>query len=118
MGEKRQRVDSGPTSSGIPDMDAILAQATADATKGIEEAMEHTQEDNEQNLALDEDELPAEQPTLFISDPHLSMRILSLPVLESLVRASLLQEFSIDTDFFQVNSDTFYIGAGSLFRDN
>ena len=81
MGEKRQRVDSGPTNRGIPDDDmaAILAQATTAATQGIEDAMESAQE---------EDEASAEQP-VFISDPHLSMRILSLPVLESLVRINL-----------------------------
>lgn len=97
MGEKRQRVDSG-ASIGVMDMDAILAQATADATKAIEEAMEHTQEEDEQDL--DEDDIQADPPAVLISDPHLSMRILSLPVLESLVRTSLLQEVLINADFF------------------
>ena len=90
MGEKRQRVDAGPTNAGIPDDDmaVILAQATAAATQGIEEAMEQAQEDDEPSLFLDRDETKEELPTLFLSDPHLSMRILSLPVLESLVRNS------------------------------
>jgi hypothetical protein len=115
MGEKRQRVDSGTASDDI-DMDAILAQATAEATKGIEEAVGHTQEEDEQYL--DEDEIPAEQPTIFISDPHLSMRILSLPVLESLVRISLIQAGSITADSLPVNADTFYISTRSIFGDN
>jgi hypothetical protein len=94
MGEKRQRVDSGPNNMAIPDDDmaAILAQATAAATQGIEEAAEQAQEDEEEDepsLFVDHNETKEEQPTLFLSDPHLSMRILSLPVLESLVRSSV-----------------------------
>ena len=52
-------------------------------------------EDDENNL--DEDGVQMEPP-IFISDPHLSMRILSLPVLESLVSTNLLQQFQTDTD--------------------
>jgi len=88
MGEKRQRVDSGPSNRGISrdgDMAVIMAEATAAATQGIEEAMGNNLEEDEQ---ADEDEIQSEQP-IFISDPHLSMRILSLPVLESLVRSSI-----------------------------
>lgn len=90
MGDKRQRVDSGPANMEMldDDMAAILAQATAAATQGIQEAAEQAQEEDEDEASLfaDQDEVKEEQPTLFLSDPHLSMRILSLPVLESLVR--------------------------------
>lgn len=88
MGEKRQRVDCGPPSEGLPDNDiiALLAQATAAATQGIEEALELVQEDDESGLFVDPDEIKEEPPTAFLSDPHLAMRILSLPVLESLVK--------------------------------
>jgi hypothetical protein len=73
------------------DMAAILAQATAAATQGIEEAAEQAQDEEDEeepSLFVDQDETKEGQPTLFLSDPHLSMRILSLPVLESLVRNS------------------------------
>lgn len=90
MGEKRQRVDAGPTDVGMPDDDmaAILAQVTAAATQEIEEKMEQARDDDEPSLSLDHDETQEEPPTLLLSDPHLSMRILSLPVLESLVRSA------------------------------
>lgn len=109
MGEKRQRVDAGPTNAGIPDDDmaAILAQATAAATQGIEEAMGQAQEDDEPSLLLGQDEVKEEQPALFLSDPHLSMRILSLPVLESLVRNShtpMLQPILIASKSTQILS--------------
>jgi hypothetical protein len=122
MGEKRQRVDSGPANLAMPDDDmaAILAQATAAATQGIEEAAEQAQEEaeDEPGLFIDQDETKEEQPALFLSDPHLSMRILSLPVLESLVRSSIILPISADTDSFQVNTDTLYIGARPLFGDH
>ena len=93
MGEKRQRVDYGRVNLTMPDDDmaAILARATAAATQGIEEAAEQAQEedDDERAQSADQDEIKEEQPTLFLSDPHLSMRILSLPMLESLVRSSI-----------------------------
>lgn len=87
MGEKRQRVDAGPTDMGIHDYDmaAILAQATTAATQAIEENMELVRDDSQ---SLDQEETKEEPPTLLLSDPHLSMRILSLPVLESLVRST------------------------------
>ena len=95
MGEKRQRVDSGPANLATPDDDmaAILAQATAAAAQGIEDAAEQAEEEeaeDEPGLFMDQDETKEEQPALFLSDPHLSMRILSLPVLESLVRSSII----------------------------
>ncbi len=95
MGEKRQRVGSGPALKSTPDYDlaAIIAQASAAATRGIEDVMEHSQED--EDSSLEQDEAPEDQPILFISDPHLSMRILSLPVLESLVRTSRVRKTSI-----------------------
>ena len=87
MGEKRQRVDSGPTHRGIPDYDTtkVVAQAVAAAHQDIGEIMDPTQEDNEYDPDEEEDHV---EPPVFISEPHLSMRILSMPVLESLVSSS------------------------------
>ena len=97
MGEKRQRVGSGPANTDITDgdMDAIIAQATAAATQDIEDFMEPIEEDDENDT--DQDAVEVEAP-IFISNPHLSMQILSLPVLESLVSASLTFEIARNTD--------------------
>lgn len=69
-------------------MMASLAQATAAATQSIEEALELVREDDDSGMFADQDETKEEPPTAFLSDPHLAMRILSLPVLESLVRVA------------------------------
>jgi hypothetical protein len=93
MGEKRQRVDSGATATVEADDDlaALLAQATATATQAVEMAAEQGQVHDEPSRFLSQD-AEEEETTLFISDPHLSMRILSLPILDSLVRGSILSQ--------------------------
>jgi hypothetical protein len=97
--EKRQRI--GPSSSGITDeMAAIIAQATASATKAFAPASENSSY-RQSNPAHTHPSTAYQTPSreqrnglgthdhYYTSDPHLYMRILSLPILESLVRISL-----------------------------
>lgn len=97
LGEKRQRIDSGSSATGPPQAPlsdgfaAMLAQATgavmqqhASNGNGLQVSQEQSGEScplvsqNEQNGHKG-------RSSRFTSDPHLYMRILSLPILESLV---------------------------------
>lgn len=91
--EKRQRIEPTHTAAGNDDnLAALLAQATAAATEQFQQSSNvHSNRDygppqSEGALATTQDE----QRTTgdihgFTSDPNLYMRILSLPILESLV---------------------------------
>jgi hypothetical protein len=91
MGEKRQRVDPRKSDEAEvnedQDLAAILAQATADATQSLRKsASEGPYDGLARSTIQDEQPVASEKHAVFITDPHLSMRILSLPILESLVR--------------------------------
>jgi len=98
MGEKRQRIDTGSSTAGeiSNDFAAMLAQATntvmqqhapADATNnGLRLRVE--QAPTPESMVAHQDRVD-NRSNGFNSDPHLYMRILSLPILESLVRESL-----------------------------
>jgi hypothetical protein len=101
--EKRQRIEI-EEQLGNDDLARIIAQATATATQSIADStnmdlfnpsIEQMAQDfaNQAAESFNEQppEPPVEQPVTemspgFSSDPHLYMRILSLPILESLVR--------------------------------
>ncbi|KAH8803279.1 telomere repeat binding factor-domain-containing protein [Xylogone sp. PMI_703] len=89
-GEKRQRIE---TTKDDLDLAALIAQATASATQQFVESTATQENDNQQYHGLSSDlfvdNAPEQKETLahnsgFSSDPHLYMRILSLPILESL----------------------------------
>lgn len=92
-GEKRQRIE---TAKDDLDLAALIAQATASATQQfqVESTAQHESENQQyhnapvdivanNNVQQQENNINA---GTFSSDPHLYMRILSLPILESLVR--------------------------------
>jgi hypothetical protein len=101
MGEKRQRVDSGSSANrpagDLPgdDFNTMLAQVGGAvmqqyAPSGIELAYSPPQVGQSCPLATQNEHTePQSQNNGFVSDPHLYMRILSLPILESLVRRTL-----------------------------
>ena len=83
-GEKRQRVDAAPQSSSDDYLDSILAKAIADATKQFEPRQDI------QDLPITSSNTFGQNGTRgqnsgYTSDPHLYMRVMSLPILESLV---------------------------------
>jgi len=84
-GEKRQRVDAAPQSSANNDyLDSILAKAIADATTQFEPRHDI------QDLPIASSNNSGQNGTRgqnsgYTSDPHLYMRVMSLPILESLV---------------------------------
>jgi hypothetical protein len=98
MGEKRQRVDSGSSANkpagDLPGggFNTMLAQVEGAvmqqyAPSGIELAYGPHQAGQSCSLAAQNEHTePQSQSNGFMSDPHLYMRILSLPILESLVR--------------------------------
>jgi hypothetical protein len=102
MGEKRQRVDSGPAIT--QNVAAVIAQAIA-------KQREEEEESRAMDLSVDQGKAKEHTPTVFQSDPHLSMRILSLPILDSLVRNSIVSWIPTPTDRLQVYTNTVYAGA-------
>jgi len=56
----------------------------------------------------------------FMTDPHLYMRVLSLPILESLVRIATNTSLSLQqkSDYIQVNPNPLYFRTGTIFRDH
>jgi hypothetical protein len=91
---KRQRVEEGPLHIDDYDLDSMVAQAAASAVQSFEtlancsqanrpEAASHDQIANCKDTGYNAVH-SAEFSTRFSSDPHLYMRILSLPILESL----------------------------------
>jgi hypothetical protein len=97
LGEKRQRVESGSSATGAPQgsisdgFAAMLAQATgavmqqhAPYGNGLHAGQEQSEE---QSPLVSQNEQNGHEghSSRFTSDPHLYMRILSLPILESLV---------------------------------
>lgn len=96
LGEKRQRTDSSadkPAGNLPPeDFDTILARAAGAVMEHYAPSavgMSSSQDQAGYNVAGLENIEPKGQSNGFISDPHLYMRILSLPILESLVGSYL-----------------------------
>lgn len=96
LGEKRQRVDPGPSAntatshSLIVNFDDMLAQATGAVMQQHAPSSNQLQSYQEPPgtscpVVQHEHTEPEVQSSGFMSDPHLYMRILSLPILESLV---------------------------------
>lgn len=87
MGEKRQRVDSSPEHAQHDDITAILAQATERAKSQFMAPSKQSSLAPQpvQNMRQNEEKGRAGHSNGFMSDPYLYMRILSLPMLESLV---------------------------------
>jgi len=56
----------------------------------------------------------------FMADPHLYMRVLSLPILESLVSINTddFTSWQRKPDYFQVNPDSFYFRSRAIFGDH
>jgi len=95
-GEKRQRVEPASTANGLAgsqiseEFQAALAKA-AGATMQQHAPSSNTLEQREGCPATPQEHTePEDQGSGFTSDPHLYMRILSLPILESLVSSPLL----------------------------
>lgn len=85
MSEKRQRVGTSPTDVDAEDLASYMAQATekpASQFAPVQSAEWSLQAVSPQYAMPNTQE--GTRP--FISDPYLYMRILSLPMLESLVR--------------------------------
>ena len=92
LGEKRQRTDSSadkPAGNLPPeDFDTILARTAGAVMEHYAPSavrMPYSPDEAGRNVAALETTEPKVQSNGFMSDPHLYMRILSLPILESLV---------------------------------
>ena len=101
IGEKRQRIESSSDTLANDHLAAIIAQATASVRQQLGQSTTGGLISHEQ----DEQPVSSVSRTIqngsaghgngFTSDPHLYMRILSLPILESLVRQKTLREADI-----------------------
>jgi hypothetical protein len=86
LGEKRQRVES--ISAMDDDMGALFAQAAAAAARHIEESSDETVQNNT-GVGQSEQEVSLGQIDDSTSDSRILARVLSLPMLESLVRCMI-----------------------------
>lgn len=93
--EKRLKTDH--ESIGNDDLAAIIAQATASATQQFAQSGQGGQGRNAaaDMLAAGEESSGSAVSSGLLADPHLYMRILSLPILESLVCLCLLSGMGI-----------------------
>jgi hypothetical protein len=129
-GLKRQRIDS--LSSNAPlatpskalaneEFARLLAQATASTTQQIEQSANIGQKRQpETNVSVNQNE-PDRSERLgsgFANDPYLYMRILSLPILESLVISCSWNDLNSGANTLKVYTDPVDIGTRPLFRDD